>query len=128
MSDDLKALFKGHQYLNIESYRKNGDAVRTPVWFAEEDGLLYVWTSGVSGKAKRIRRNAQVKIAPANMSGKPLGEWVNGVAALFPMGTPTYQFGNALIDRKYGLLKKLINLFNRSDKDHHTVITIQIRA
>ena len=85
MSEVTKDLFKGHQYLTIESYRKNGEAVRTPVWFAEEGGVLYVWTSGVSGKAKRIRRNPQVKIAPADQGGKPLGIWVSGSASLFPV-------------------------------------------
>jgi uncharacterized protein len=127
MSAMSKDLFKGHQYLTIESYRKNGDGVRTPVWFAEENGVLYVWTSGVSGKARRIRRNSQVKIAPANQSGKPLGPWVNGVATLYPLDTPTYQHGNALMDRKYGLMKKLITFFNRQNKADRTVITIQIQ-
>jgi PPOX class probable F420-dependent enzyme len=127
MSEVSKDLFKGHQYLTIESYRKNGNAVRTPVWFAEEGDLLYVWTSGVSGKARRIRRNPQVKIAPANQSGKPLGDWVSGLATLYAVDTPTYQHGNALMDRKYGLMKKLFNLFGRQNKADRTIITIQIQ-
>jgi hypothetical protein len=34
--------FTGKKYLAIESYRKNGAAVRTPVWFAQEGETLYV--------------------------------------------------------------------------------------
>jgi hypothetical protein len=34
--------FSGHKYLVIESYRKDGTAVRTPVWFAQEGETLYV--------------------------------------------------------------------------------------
>jgi uncharacterized protein len=127
MSEISKDLFKGHQYLTIESYRRNGDGVRTPVWFVEENGWLYIWTSGVSGKAKRIRRNAQVKVAPANQSGKVLGAWVSGTAELFGVDTPTYQHGNGLMDRKYGLMKKLITLFNRQDTKDRTIIKIQIQ-
>lgn len=127
MSELSQDLFKGHQYLTLETYRKNGVAVRTPVWFAEEGGVLYVGTSAASGKAKRIRRNSQVKIAPANQGGKPLGRWANGAAALNAVDTPAYQHGNALIDRKYGLLKKLFDLFSRQPKADRTVITIQIQ-
>ena len=51
--------FDGKKYLNLETYRRNGNGVRTPVWFAAapEGGggqKLYVYTTADSGKAKRI--------------------------------------------------------------------------
>ena len=44
MSREKLAPFAGEKYLNFESYRQNGAAIRTPLWFAEGDGLLYVYT------------------------------------------------------------------------------------
>ncbi len=56
------AAFAGQKYLNLETFKKNGTGVKTPVWFAEDpsagldssDAKLYVYTIGVSGKVKRI--------------------------------------------------------------------------
>jgi hypothetical protein len=35
MSNDDLAQFADQKYLDLETYRKNGKAVVTPVWFAE---------------------------------------------------------------------------------------------
>src|SRR2546421_316307 len=59
------AAFAGHKYLNLETLKKSGDGVKTPVWFAADpsasldsnDAKLYVYTIGVSGKVKSIRNN-----------------------------------------------------------------------
>jgi PPOX class probable F420-dependent enzyme len=75
-------LFSGHRYLNIETYRKSGVAVRTPVWFAEKDGQLYLYTLADSGKVKRIRKNPRVRVAPSDIKGNPLGEWREGEARI----------------------------------------------
>jgi PPOX class probable F420-dependent enzyme len=59
----------GRKYINLETYRKNGRGVRTPVWFVEsgsDDGsILDVRTSDDTGKYKRIRNNPSVQIAHA---------------------------------------------------------------
>jgi PPOX class probable F420-dependent enzyme len=76
--------FSGQKYLNLETFKKSGEGVKTPVWFAAEpsakldstDAKLYVYTIGVSGKVKRIRNNSSIKIAPCNMRGDVQGEWV----------------------------------------------------
>ena len=64
------AQFADQQYLNLETYRKDGRAVRTPVWFAEDEGgVLYLRTVKDAGKVKRIRRQARVRVAPCDMAG-----------------------------------------------------------
>src|SRR2546425_10680254 len=76
--------FAGQKYLNLETFKKNGTGVRTPVWFAADrsinldsnDAKLYVYTIGVSGKVKRIRNNPRVRIAPCDMRGGLKGQWV----------------------------------------------------
>jgi hypothetical protein len=63
MSNPYKP-FEKQKYLNIETFRKNGEGVRTPVWFVQDGEVLYARTIANSGKVKRIRNNGQVKIAP----------------------------------------------------------------
>ena len=49
--------FQGQKYVSLVTFRKNGVPVYTPLWFAEQDGKLYVQTRNDSGKYKRIRNN-----------------------------------------------------------------------
>ncbi len=67
-------------YLNIETYRKTGVGVKTPVWFVQDDHTIYVRTLADSGKVKRIRNNRKVKIAPCKMDGALLGRWMPATA------------------------------------------------
>jgi hypothetical protein len=68
--------FQDQEFLSLETFRRNGIGVRTPVWFAQEGDSLYIWTVGDSGKIKRIRTNPRVNIAPCKRFGKVTGEWV----------------------------------------------------
>ena len=73
--------FAGEKYINLETYRKNGQGVKTPVWFVESDGILYVRTSDDAGKYKRIRNNPSVQIHAICGDGLK-GEWVKGEARI----------------------------------------------
>ena len=53
-----------YRYLSLATYRASGAQVATPVWFAEVDGTLYVFTAGDSGKVKRLRRSSRARIPP----------------------------------------------------------------
>jgi hypothetical protein len=74
--------FKDQEFLSIETFRKNGIGVKTPVWFAPEGDMLVLWTRGDSGKVKRIRNNARVNIAPCTRFGKVTGEWTAAHASV----------------------------------------------
>ena len=52
---DELAQFANQQFINVETFRKNGQGVQTPVWFVEDKGTLYVRTVENSFKVKRIR-------------------------------------------------------------------------
>ena len=53
-SMSIPGTIQGRQYMSLISFRKNGTAVPTPVWFSEKDDKLYVMTRSDSGKYKRI--------------------------------------------------------------------------
>ena len=82
MASTIPAEIRGQRYISLSTFRKNGVAVRTPVWFAEEDGKLYVMTNSKLGKYKRIRNNPQVKIAPCTMRGKVTGPEFSATARI----------------------------------------------
>jgi PPOX class probable F420-dependent enzyme len=65
------ARLMGHQYLRLTTYRKTGEPVPTPVWFALADGHLYVFTDLESGKVGRIRNDPRVTLAPSTFRGRP---------------------------------------------------------
>jgi uncharacterized protein len=63
----------GHRYLRLSTFRRNGEAVPTPIWFARVGDVLYAITGRSTGKAKRIRNNPDVVIAPSGVRGRPKG-------------------------------------------------------
>ena len=64
---------RGHQYALLTTFRKSGQPVPTPVWFAEDGGKVYVYTRSDSGKVKRIRAGGRVELAPCDARGTLLG-------------------------------------------------------
>jgi uncharacterized protein len=124
MSSDKLSQFAGEKYLNIETYRKNGKAVATPVWFAEDGGVLYIYSLADAGKVKRIPNNPRVRVAPCDMRGKLKGEWVEARARII-QGDEAAK-GHRLLDKKYGLLKKIGNLFSKLMKRERVAIAIEV--
>lgn len=74
--------FSGRRYINLESYKKNGEPKVTPVQSLEHDGLIYVRTGPTTWKVKRIQRNPHVRVVLSDRRGKPIGTWVDGEARL----------------------------------------------
>jgi PPOX class probable F420-dependent enzyme len=109
MTDKL-SIFAGKKYLSLESFRKTDAPVRTPVWFAEHDGKLYIYSLADAGKVKRIRNNPRVRIAPCDVRGGNVGEWIEAVARIEdPVGE---RLGMSVLTKKYGLMKRLGDLFS----------------
>ncbi len=73
---------RDQKYISLKTFRKSGVAVDTPVWFAERNDKLYVKTRNDSGKYKRIRNNASVRVAPSTMRGKIIGPEYAGRARI----------------------------------------------
>jgi len=97
----LTGAFAGHQYLNLETFRRTGAGVRTPVWFAEAQGRLFIRTEATSGKVKRVRHQRRVRIVPSDAQGNPKGEWIEAHAQL--ASPDQSELARHLFLRKYGL-------------------------
>jgi PPOX class probable F420-dependent enzyme len=125
------AAFRDHKYLSLETFKKSGEGVKTPVWFAadprtdlsEEGALLYMYTIGNTGKVKRIRNNGHVKIAPCTMKGVPLGEFVDAKAEIVT-GEVASQ-GLKLLNKKYFPLKQILGFFALFSRRERIVMSIR---
>ena len=124
MSADKLAQFSKQKYVNLETFKKSGQTIRTPLWFIEEHDVLYMRTPAASAKVKRIRNNSSVRIVPSDVRGNPLGTWLDGKADL--IDADDAEWVNELIKRKYGLLKRLIDLRSRLKGTKAVVIAVHV--
>jgi len=125
MNENNFGQFVKQNYINIETYRKSGEAVKTPVWFVEDGGALYTSTGARSGKVKRLQRNPAVKIVPCSMKGDPRGTWMNANAEVVNDQTQMSRV-ESLMKKKYGLQITLFGLFRRGDTAGRATVKIQI--
>ena len=124
MTEVKLAQFSKQQYVNLETYRKSGHAVRTPLWFIEAQGVLYMRTPAASAKVRRIRHNPHVRVVPSDVRGNPVGQWVEGEARLIP--AEEAEWVNHLVKHKYGLLKRLIDIRSRLKGTEYVVIAVHL--
>ncbi|MEI6372559.1 MAG: PPOX class F420-dependent oxidoreductase [Actinomycetes bacterium] len=81
MTTSLESLATG-KYLSLTTFKRDGSAVATPVWFVREGDALRVVTDVDAGKAKRIRNSGSVLVAPCDMRGNIQGDQVPATAEL----------------------------------------------
>lgn len=126
ITDDTFANLRRYQYAQLTTFRKDGNAVSTPVWFAPDQNKLYVMTPSTTGKIKRIRNNGRVLLAPSNASGKVLGEPVEAEAHELPLSE--YSRAAAALTRKYGFLYRVFTFFLNVRKTKRTYIEIALHS
>lgn len=94
------------RYVNLETFRKNGTGVQTPVWVARDGANLVIFTNGDSYKVKRLRRNPTIRIAKCGARGALKGPWHDGTARIVGDESEKKSAIRALHD-KYGWQMKL---------------------
>jgi uncharacterized protein len=122
--NSLEQFFKQH-YINLETFRKTGASMKTPVWFVLEGETIYVLTAANSGKVKRIRNNRRVNITPCKMDGTPSGTWVPAQAVKIA-GAEITKKVNLMLDKKYGLIKKMFSLGSSRQGRQDTILEIKL--
>src|SRR5829696_7266755 len=75
-------VFRGSRVGLLTTYRRNGQAVATPVSIAVRAGGVYFVTPATSGKARRLTVGAGVALAPSTVRGRLTGPAIQGHAHL----------------------------------------------
>jgi PPOX class probable F420-dependent enzyme len=119
--DPRFAPFGSQKYISVETFKKNGQGVKTPVWFVLHNDALYVYTEADSWKVKRIRNNPRVRVAVCSARGVVKGPWLDATAS-FIEGDERLA-ADRLLDRKY-FLKKIFNVLARINR--HTRVMIKM--
>jgi len=121
---DPIAQFARAKYLNLETFRKTGVGVRTPVWFAQQGDTFYIYTLPDAGKTKRIRNNPKVRVAPCDMRGNLRGAWVEARARICDGVEAAH--GQGLLRHKYGWMKIVGDFFSRLRGRTQVVLAIEM--
>lgn len=103
MASPVPDALHNQKYISLTTFRKTGIGVATPVWFGEDADNLYVMTRSDMGKAKRIRNNPQVKVAPCTFRGKVTGPEFPARARILP--PEQHQRARQSINRKYWMAR-----------------------
>jgi len=94
------------KYLSLTTFRKDGTPVATPVWLVRDGDTLRAITQADSGKAKRLRNDPRVLLAPCDARGTLKGQQVEGTATLQDEAETARTA--QLVEARYGLLGKLL--------------------
>src|ERR1700722_15677526 len=120
-------VLQDNKYVSLESFRKNGQGVSTPVWFAADPAdaaptTLYIYSTANSGKAKRIGRNSRVRIAPCDRRGHLLGDWIEARGEI--VAGEEARRGPRLLNAKYKPWKQLLDFFSRFSRRGRVVFAV----
>jgi PPOX class probable F420-dependent enzyme len=98
-------------YISLATFRRDGRAVETPVWFARSGERLYVFTERAAGKVKRLRNGARARVAACDVRGRVHGEWLDArgrVVAESDVERRAY----AALRAKYGWQMRIVDFFS----------------
>jgi PPOX class probable F420-dependent enzyme len=117
------------QYVNLETFRKNGTGVQTTVWVAPDGDELVIFTNGDSYKVKRLRRNSKIRIAECGVRGGLKGPWHEGTGRIVEDEAGKQSVVRAL-HRKYGWQMTLADWGARigGTKKNWALIAIRVGA
>ena len=108
---DPRAAILSAQYVALTTYRLDGRAVVTPVWAAEREGRLLIFSNPAAGKMKRLRNSSRAHVAPCTWNGTLTGEPLQATARILA----AHELGgmwSALV-KKYGLPAGAFRLYDR---------------
>jgi PPOX class probable F420-dependent enzyme len=88
------------RYVSLTTWRRDGIPVATPVWQITNDDTMWVWTGATTGKARRLRVNPALRVAPCTARGTLTGDAVEARGEVLPASDAPEIF--AALRRKYG--------------------------
>jgi PPOX class probable F420-dependent enzyme len=122
VNTDKLAPFRDGKYICLETFKKNGTGVKTPLWYVLHDGKFYMYSEADSWKVKRIRNHPRVRIAPCDMRGNVKGEWIDTHAQI--ISGDEEKMADKLLDQKY-FLKKIFNMMTKLNRHKRAMIRVE---
>ena len=98
------------RYISLESFKKDGMGVKTPVWAAPLDGKIVIVTDGTSFKVKRLRNNPKCRAAACDVRGNVKGPFYDFTCRVTTDPGDVQRMLRALVD-KYGWQVRMLNFF-----------------
>lgn len=112
-------------FVLLTTYRRNGEAVPTPVWIAPDGERLLVTTGAESGKVKRLGHTSRVTLTPCDMRGKVKKGAVSVEAvAVVDDSAETREALDAAMLKKYGIQYKIARSRERKDRPAQSVALV----
>jgi uncharacterized protein len=111
----------------LTTYKRDGTPVATPVTIAVERDHAYVRTWDGAWKAKRMRNNPAVVVAPATIRGRPRGEPISAHSRLLE-GAEAKHAARAIARRQpllQGVLVPLAHRVMRYRTLHYELTTLR---
>jgi len=121
----VKNIFEGFydkKYINLQTFKKNGEIVSTPVWFVLKNNEIFFRSDGNSGKVKRIRNNNNIKASICDIRGNIKGQTYTGIANF--QDKSRYNEINSLFDKKYSLLSPILKIVYKLRKINLVILSI----
>ncbi|MEN6410081.1 MAG: PPOX class F420-dependent oxidoreductase [Anaerolineaceae bacterium] len=122
----IPSQFDHQDYMTLETDRRDGTPVTTPVWFVEQEGVLYFRTMASSGKVKRLRRNPSLRVVASDFRGNPLGEWIDATAVL--QDAAETRRINDLMTQKYGMKKWFLDIFGGMNRGEQVIYAVHLKT
>ncbi|MEZ0395779.1 MAG: PPOX class F420-dependent oxidoreductase [Anaerolineales bacterium] len=118
--------FTTQPYLSLETYRKNGEPMRTPVWFVRDGDKIYIRTVANSGKVKRLRAKPRLRVALCDRVGNVTGRWVAATGREVRDDPALYERVDRLLDEKYGEIKRQLAAQAAAEGRVYTILEIRL--
>lgn len=99
------ARFAGEKVVQLQTRKRDGTWVDTPVNLVVDGDRAYFRTPGRASKNKRLRNFPEVRIRPCTWAGKPTGASAQGAARL--LSGEEAQAAGALIDKKFPVVQRV---------------------
>jgi PPOX class probable F420-dependent enzyme len=106
------------EFVSLVTFKKNGDAVATPIWAAPVEGKLYAFSEKKAGKVKRLRNSPRARLAACTGRGKTLGMFQEARAFLVEDPAEIAAAYRSL-HAKYGWKMKLTDLASKLARRYH---------
>ncbi|MGW0555615.1 PPOX class F420-dependent oxidoreductase [Streptomyces sp. NPDC002926] len=105
----------------LTSYKRDGTGVGTPVSIVVEGDHAYVRTYAKAWKARRMRNNPEIELAPCTLRGRPTGPTIKARARLLEHGSEESKHAAKLLTRKYPFMHGALVPFAHKVKRDRTL-------